>query len=128
MTVELDHILVPARDKIAAARQLAALLDVPWAETGVGPFAPVFINDGLTFDFDQHDQPFPVQHYCFRVSDTEFDAIFARIKKAGLAYRSGPHGPMDMQVGTAYGGRNVYWDQPEGHIWEMLTVSYARAP
>jgi hypothetical protein len=94
----------------------------------VGPFAPVFINDGLTFDFDQHDQPFPVQHYCFRVSDTEFDAIFARIKTAGLAYRSGPHGPMDMQVGTAYGGRNVYWDQPEGHIWEMLTVSYARAP
>jgi len=22
----------------------------------------------------------------------------------------------------------VYWNEPEGHQWEMLTVSYARAP
>ncbi|CAN7665498.1 hypothetical protein [Acidovorax sp. LjRoot117] len=52
MPIELDHLLVPARDKIAAARLLAGLLGVPWSETGVGPFAPVFVNDGLTFDFD----------------------------------------------------------------------------
>ncbi|MFI8618520.1 hypothetical protein ACIGHN_23750 [Acidovorax sp. NPDC077693] len=52
MPIELDHLLVPARDKIAAARLLAGLLGVLWSETGVGPFAPVFVNDGLTFDFD----------------------------------------------------------------------------
>ena len=23
---------------------------------------------------------------------------------------------------------NVYWNVPDGHAWEMLTVSYARPP
>ena len=32
MPIELDHLLVPARDKIAAARLLAGLLGVPWSE------------------------------------------------------------------------------------------------
>jgi uncharacterized glyoxalase superfamily protein PhnB len=31
-----------------------------------------------------------------------------------------------MSVGAGYGGRMVYWNDPEGHQWEMLTVSYAR--
>jgi hypothetical protein len=26
----------------------------------------------------------------------------------------------------AHGGRIVYWNEPDGHQWEMLTVSYAR--
>jgi hypothetical protein len=26
------------------------------------------------------------------------------------------------------GGRIVYWSLPDGHVWEALTVSYARAP
>jgi hypothetical protein len=49
MAVQLDHILVPSRDKVAAAKLLAGLLGVPWSETGVGPFAPVYVNDGLTY-------------------------------------------------------------------------------
>ena len=53
MTVQLDHLLVPSHDKIAAAQQLAGLLGVPWSATGIGPFAPVYVNDGLTLDFDQ---------------------------------------------------------------------------
>jgi hypothetical protein len=71
--VELDHALVPSRDRRAAAELLASLLDVPWAESAVGPFCPVYVNDGLTLDFDQADGPFPVLHYCFRVSEAEFD-------------------------------------------------------
>ena len=80
MTVHLDHLMVPARDKIASARLLAELLGVPWSESGVGPFSPVYVNDGLTLDFDQWPEPVPKIHFCFRVSDNEFDAILARIK------------------------------------------------
>ena len=50
----------------------------------------------------------------------------ARIKAAGIAYRSSVRGPPDMRVGTEYGGNMVYWNAPDGHQWEMLTVSYAR--
>jgi hypothetical protein len=126
MSVELDHLLVPSRDKRAAAKLLAELLGVPWSETGVGPFCPVFVNDGLTLDFDQWDEPIPLIHYCFRVTQPEFDGILARIQAAGIAYRSRVHGEVDRQVDTQHGGSIVYWNEPDGHQWEMLTVSYAR--
>ena len=127
MTVCLDHIMIPARNKVESAKLLAGLLGVPWSETGVGPFCPVFVNDGLTLDFDEWSEPFPLIHYCFRVSDAEFDTIFARLRAAGIRYRSSVRGPVDMQVDTLHGGRIVYWNEPDGHQWEMLTVSYARA-
>jgi hypothetical protein len=126
MGIELDHTTVPARDRRAAAELLAAILGVPWAESGVGPFSPVYVNAGLTLDFDQADGAFPVQHYCFRVGEAEFDGIVARLRARGIAYRSTPHGPVDLQFNTSHGGRIVYWSEPDGHVWEALTVSYAR--
>jgi catechol 2,3-dioxygenase-like lactoylglutathione lyase family enzyme len=126
MTVHLDHLMVPSRDKVAAAKLLAGLLGVPWSETGVGPFAPVYVNEGLTIDFDEWTEPFSKIHYCFRVAEGEFDSILGRIKAAGIPYRSHVHGPADFQVNTQHGGRIVYWNEPDGHQWEMLTVSYAR--
>lgn len=129
MAIELDHAIIPARDRRAAAELLATLLGVPWAAaSGVGPFSPVFVSESLTLDFDQTDEPFPTLHYCFRVSDSEFEGILARLKAAGIEYRSTPHGPVDMQVNTRHGGRIVYWSEPDGHVWEALTVSYAREP
>lgn len=128
MSVELDHAMVLARDRQAAAELLAFLLDVPWSETGVGPFCPVYVNDGLTLDVDQADGPFPVQHFCFRLDEPAFARLVVRLAIRGIAYRSTPHGPADGQVNTAHGGRIVYWSEPDGHVWEALTVSYARAP
>ena len=46
MTIYLDHTIVPSRDKVAGAKRLAELLGVAWAPTAIGPFAPVFVNDG----------------------------------------------------------------------------------
>lgn len=126
MAICLDHLMVPSRDKIAAAKLLAELLGVPWSETGVGPFAPVFVNDDFTIDFDEWSDPIPAIHYCFRVGQNEFDAILLRIQMAGIPYRSSVRGPVDFQIDTQHGGSIVYWNEPDGHQWEMLTVSYAR--
>jgi len=126
MTVDLDHLMVPSRNKVASAKLLAELLGVSLSETGVGPFAPVYVNDGLTIDFDEWPEPIPMLHYCFRVSQDDFDAILERIKGAGIPYRSDVHGPVDYQINTQHGGSIVYWNEPDGHQWEMLTVSYAR--
>jgi hypothetical protein len=125
MSLQLDHATIPSRDRRAAARLLAELLGVPWGDAAAGPFTAVYVNDALTLDFDE-SAAFPVQHYCFRMSEGEFDALLARIHAHRIAYRSTPHGPADMQVNTAHGGRIVYWDEPDGHVWEALTVSYAR--
>lgn len=124
--MQIDHTIVSGRDQRASAALLARILDVPWSETGIGPFCPVFVNDGFTLDYDQAEGEFPVQHFCFRLSEPEFDALLARLTALGLEYRSTPHGPVDMKVNTQHGGRIVYWSKPDGHVWEALTVSYAR--
>lgn len=122
--IHLDHTIVPSRDKRASAQRLAQLLGVPCGEAGAGPFYEVYLNEGTTLDFIDTDEAFPVYHFCFRVSPENFASILQRIQAAGIAYRSKVHGPVDMQVDPDYG--NVYWNEPDGHQWEMLTVSYAR--
>jgi predicted lactoylglutathione lyase len=81
------------------------------------------VNEGLTLDFQTTGEAFPISHYCFRVSAAEFDAILRRLEAAGIKYRGDVQGPDDMKVGS-YG--NVYWNEPDGHYWEVLTTSYAR--
>ena len=127
MAIQLDHFIVSARDKAGAAECLAGLLGVPWvAQARLGPFAAVYLNEGLTLDFYETEEPFPIEHFCFRVSPEEFDAILGRIQAAGIAFRSSVRGPVDGQIDSQFGGKGVYWNVPEGHQWEMLTVSYAR--
>jgi hypothetical protein len=124
MPILLDHLIVPSHDRNAGAKFLGELLGVPW-EQATGEFAPVYLNDSLTLDFANREQ-FSSHHYCFNVSHEDFDAIFDRIKARNLAYRSRPRGENDMQLNTRMGGKNLYWDDADGHVWEMLTVSYAR--
>ena len=31
-----------------------------------------------------------------------------------------------MTINTRLGGKNVYWQDADDHLWEVLTVSYAR--
>jgi hypothetical protein len=127
VTIALDHQIVPARDRRASARCLADVLGVPWAaQAAGGPFSAVYVSDDLTLDFDTHEGVLPVLHYCFRVEDAAFAAIVSRLHALGIAMRSTPHGPVDQQVNTEHGGRIVYWSEPDGHVWEALTVSYAR--
>jgi hypothetical protein len=128
MAIELDHTIVPSRHKVESARLLAELLGVHWTPQSLGPFAAVYVNDGLTLDFIDTDEDFPVYHFCFRLGDAEFDAILERLKARGIPYRSAVHGPVDLKINTDYGGKMVYWNEPDGHQWEMLTVSYARPP
>jgi catechol 2,3-dioxygenase-like lactoylglutathione lyase family enzyme len=126
MSIQLDHTIVPSHDRDASARQLAALLGVRCGPAREGPFFAVYVNDSLTLDFIQTGDDFPIYHFCFKVSDPEFDQILGRIRAAGIAYRSDVRGPVDNQINTHYGGRMIYWNEPDGHQWEILTVSYAR--
>ena len=126
MTIHPDYTIIPSRNKIASAKLLADLLGVSWTETGVGPFSPVFVNDGLTLDFIDTDEDFLIYHFCFRVGQDEFDSILARIKAAGIKYRSTVRAPDDMQIDPQFG--NTHWNELDGHQSEMPTVSYARPP
>jgi catechol 2,3-dioxygenase-like lactoylglutathione lyase family enzyme len=124
MAIQLDHIIVPSRNRVDGARHLASLLGAPWAESQ-GNFSPVYVSETLTLDFADREQ-FESHHVCFRVSDGEFDAILARILAAKIPYRSSPRGGNDMEINRRLGGKNLYWEDADSHLWEILTVSYAR--
>ena len=124
MTIHLDHTIVPSHGKDASAKLLAEILGVRWGKAKAGPFTAVYVNDGLTLDFIDSAEPFPVYHFCFRVKQEDFDAILGRIKEKGIPFRSSVRGPVDSKIDPDYG--NIYWNEPDGHQWELLTVSYAR--
>ena len=126
MPILLDHLIVPSHDRNAGAQFMGELLGVSWKQAeGEDHFAPVYLNDTLTLDFADREG-FSSHHYCFQVDDARFDEIFERIKTASIPYRGTPVGENDSQINTRMGGKNLYWDDSDGHIWEMLTVSYAR--
>ena len=119
MSIVLDHTIVPSRDKEAAARFFARIFGLPY-EGVRGHFAPVQVNESLTFDFDDRDA-FESHHYAFHISDEEFDAILGRVQAAGRRYGSGPNSPEDGQINTRRGGRGFYFRDLDGHLLEVMT-------
>ena len=119
MSIKLNHTIVPAKDKEAAAKFFAEIFGLQYDEPS-GHFAPVRVNEELTLDFD-NAEAFEPHHYAFHVSEEEFDAIFRRIQEAGIDWGSGPRSSQDRQLNYRKGGRGVYFRGPDGHLLELLT-------
>ena len=119
MAITLNHTIVPSHDKEAAARFFAEVFGLSY-DGPAGHFAPVQVNDTLTMDFDNREE-FESHHYAFHVNEEDFDAIFGRIQGQGITYGSGPFSRDDMQINHRRGGRGVYWEDPDGHMLELLT-------
>jgi catechol 2,3-dioxygenase-like lactoylglutathione lyase family enzyme len=124
MTVTLNHTIVHANDKHVSATFLVEILGLEPATT-FGPFAVVQVGDtSLDFADDQAPDGFQRQHYCFLVSDEEFDAIWGRIKERGLTFWADPLHLRDGEINHKDGGRGLYWEDPDGHNLEIITVPY----
>lgn len=121
MTLQLDHTLVPARDKEAAARFISWVLDAPYMGLWHG-FAIVQINNVLSLDFSD-EKNFGRHHYAFLASDYEFETIISRLSNSGCAFGSSSSFD-DKQINHHHGGRGVYFTCDDGHIWEILTHTY----
>jgi len=124
MAAQLNHTIVGARDREAAARFLTEMLGLPPA-ADFGPFKVVELGNGVSMDFmDWGDHEIASQHYAFLVSEDEFDEIFGRIKDRDLEYWADPHQSQPGEINTHDGGRGVYWSHPDGHLLEIITRPY----
>ncbi len=122
MSIELNHIIVPAGSKWASATFLACILDVP-----AGPqrelFVPVELSNGVTLDYADARQ-FDFRHCAFLASEADFDAVFGHIRSTGITYYAGPYHQRPGEIGHPRGGRGVCIDDPDGHTIEIITRLY----
>lgn len=118
MTVELNHTIVAARDKWAAARSLARVLGLP-EPVADGPFVALALTNGVTLDFADARQV-TAQHYAFLIDEQTFDAVAARLAEDGVPTFADP-GHRTPGQNTHSGGRGLYFDSPDGHVLEVLT-------
>lgn len=122
MAISLNHTIVVARDKEKSAGFLTGILGLP-PHQRVGHFAVVRVGE-TSLDFVETDAPIEPRHFAFLVSEAEFDAIFQRIRDRRMPYWADPFRREPNAINTYDDGRRVYFEDPDGHLLEILTRSY----
>jgi catechol 2,3-dioxygenase-like lactoylglutathione lyase family enzyme len=123
MPIKLNHTIVHSLDPRAAAEFFAAIFGRP-PPVPFGPFLGVQTPNEVTLDFFETDEEVDVQHFAFLVDEQEFDAIFARVKARGLDYWADPGRTRHGEINRLFGGRGVYFEDPCGHLLEIITRPY----
>ncbi|MCB1246534.1 MAG: VOC family protein [Acidimicrobiia bacterium] len=123
MPVELNHTIVSASDAEESAAFLADILGLE-SPTRFGSFVVVETSNAVSLDFRTTSGEITRQHYAFLVSESEFDEIFDRIRKRGLRYWADPGHRREGEINRRDNGRGVYFDDPDGHVLEVLTRPY----
>jgi catechol 2,3-dioxygenase-like lactoylglutathione lyase family enzyme len=121
--VALNHTIVAARDPDSSAAFLAEMLGLG-EPAHYGPFTMVETENGVSLDFMAAGDDIHAQHYAFLISEAEFDEIFGRIEAKGLPFWADPHKAHPGEINRGDGGRGVYFDDPNGHLLEILTRPY----
>jgi catechol 2,3-dioxygenase-like lactoylglutathione lyase family enzyme len=127
MSIALNHHIVWCRDHRVSADFLTELFDLPPARHW-GPFMIVELANGVSLDYHEVDDDIASQHYAFLVSDDEFDAIFGRIVEQDIEHWADPAKQQAGVINRNDGGRGVYFEDPDGHFLEIITVPYGGGP
>ncbi|MBL8643984.1 MAG: VOC family protein [Rhodospirillaceae bacterium] len=127
MTVQLNHTIVWCRDQALSAGFLTDILGLPPARRFLH-FLIVDLANGVSMDYYATTEPIVTQHYAFLVSDAEFDAALARVKKRELTYWADPARTQANEINTYGGGRGFYFFDPDKHLLEVITKPYPISP
>jgi catechol 2,3-dioxygenase-like lactoylglutathione lyase family enzyme len=123
MAIQFNHTILYAHDSQASAKFLAEMLGLS-APARWGPFVVVKTDNGTNLDFMDTDGEITSQHYAFLVEESDFDAIFERIRARKLAYLADPGQTQPNQINHRDGGRGLYFEDPNGHFLEIITRPY----
>jgi catechol 2,3-dioxygenase-like lactoylglutathione lyase family enzyme len=123
VAAQLNHTIVWCRDKMVSTAYLTGILGLAPA-TPFADFLVVAFDNHVSMDFYQKPGDIARQHYAFLVSEAEFDAAFARLTAAGAAYWADPAQALSGQINRHWGGRGVYFEDPDGHLLELITKPY----
>jgi catechol 2,3-dioxygenase-like lactoylglutathione lyase family enzyme len=123
MNVQLNHTIVWSRDKAKSAKYLADTLGLPPPDA-YGPFLVVTLGNGVSLDYHDTEGDIATQHYAFLLDEAGFDEVFARIERNGQSYWADPAQTRKGKINHHDGGRGVYFEDPDGHLLEIITRPY----
>jgi catechol 2,3-dioxygenase-like lactoylglutathione lyase family enzyme len=119
MTIEVNHIIVGATDKRASAQFLADILGLQVSRP-VSHFEPLQVGC-VTLDYDNATDMAPM-HIAFLVDEATFDAAHHRLLEASVSTYAEPGRQYPGEIYHRHGGRGVYFDDPDRHLFELLTA------
>ncbi|MCA9640941.1 MAG: VOC family protein [Polyangiaceae bacterium] len=119
MSVVLDHLVIPVRDRHTSAAFVAWLLDAT-QQADVGAFTPVEVG-ALTLKFDDRF-PCSVGHYAFAVDAETFFRIAQRLVASSVNFGSSPEAGWDRAFGSADQTIRVYVEDANGHHYEFFAT------
>jgi catechol 2,3-dioxygenase-like lactoylglutathione lyase family enzyme len=123
LSVQLNHTIVSCRDQQRSAAFLAGILGLP-APTRFARFLVVEADNNVSLDFAETTEKITPQHYAFLVGEEEFDAAFGRIRDRDLRYWADPGQNRPQVINHRDGGRGLYFEDPDGHLLEIITRPY----
>ena len=126
MKPQLNHTIVAAHDNRESAEFLAEFLGleppVAW-----GPFMQVETGNSVGIDFVTADEVHSM-HLAFLVTEAEFDVMYAKLRDRGVDHWADPHMDTPGEINTHDGGRGVYFLDPGGNLFEIITRPYGSGP
>jgi catechol 2,3-dioxygenase-like lactoylglutathione lyase family enzyme len=123
MGAELNHTIVWCSDKARSSAFLARMLGRP-APRPFMHFMVVALDNGVSLDFMEKDGDVSHQHYAFLVGEADFDAVLRSICDEGVAHWADPGRSRPNEINHHFGGRGVYFEDPDGHLLEAITRPY----
>jgi catechol 2,3-dioxygenase-like lactoylglutathione lyase family enzyme len=120
LTAQFNHTIVSASDSAESARFLTEILGLS-DPNRVGRFYVVELDNGVSLDFADSEEPIEPQHYAFLIDDADFAGVLARIQARGLGYWADPSRMRASEINHNDGGRGVYFADPNGHYLEVCT-------
>lgn len=121
--MQLNHTIVHCRDAKRSAGFLAEILGRPEPQRW-GPFYVVETDNGVQLDYDEIDHAIVPQHYAFLITEAEFDYVLARVLAKKLRIWADPMQSREGTFNRNDGGRAFYFEDPDRHLMEVLTVPY----
>jgi catechol 2,3-dioxygenase-like lactoylglutathione lyase family enzyme len=127
MPAQLNHTIVWCRDQVKSSNFVAQILGLPPPRRFMH-FLVVDMANQVSLDYYETTDPVALQHLAFRVSEEEFDAVLPRIRERTPQIWADPARTQPGQINHHFGGRGVYFADPDGHLLEVITRPYASEP
>lgn len=123
MAIELNHTILWCSDKMRSSAFLADMLGRP-PPRPFHHFMVVDLDNHVSIDFMEKSGPVAPQHYAFLVAEDDFPAILGRIKASAAPWWADPGRSRPCEINHHDGGSGVYFEDPDGHLLEVITRPY----